>query len=188
VNRRVAVTESDLNLIKPGGDSHSYPIRDSFSIVTFKQIIQTLHNLPRTIRIALVALLVVVVLVLVYPFKTVVVPAWPLRVIDNSNRPIAGINVTEHWQHYLLEDEGHEVLQRSDEFGAVSFPERSIRASLLRRGYRMLTKIGREGFRGRWDRYGSVVVRGSREHATTTAVHVPETVPQNSIVVPRLSY
>jgi hypothetical protein len=156
--------------------------------VQINQIIQTIRTLPRAVRIALVSVLLIVLLVLIYPFKTVVVPAWRLLVVDEAQRPVTGINVTEHWQHYLLEDEGHEILQRSDEFGEVTFPERSIRASLLRRTYRVLTKIVREGFRGRRDCYGSIVVWGSKDHATTTAVYIPETVPQKSIVVPRLSY
>ena len=153
-----------------------------------RRITQRLRKLPRPIRVVLIAVLILAVLGPLYPIKTIVVPAWPLQVIDDSNQPIVGINVTEHWQHYLLENEGHEALLQTDEVGMVSFPERSIRASMLRRTYRATVKIAGEGFRGRWDRYGSVVVWGSRQHAIKTALYEPDTVPRETIVVPRLTY
>lgn len=149
------------------------------------RIIEWILNLEKRFQIALAAVLVLLLLLLLYPFKTVIVPSWPLRVVDDTERPIAGIKVTEHWQHYLLESEGHEELKSTDGYGAVDFPERTIRASLLRRGFAVAGKIVQQGFRGRWDCYGSIVVWGSKDHATTTAVVRPDTMPPEKIVVKR---
>ena len=151
----------------------------------FIVVIPRLRDLPRPVRMALATVLGILVLLLIFPFKTVVVPSWPVRVVDETGRPIPGIYVTEHWQHYMLDDYGQEEMRSTDSYGAVEFSERSIRSSVVQRLWTSVSKFAREGFLGRWDCYGSVVVWGSREHSTTTAVLQEGSVPPEKIVVKR---
>ena len=85
-------------------------------------------------RGALVALLVLL-FVLFFPFKTTIVPEWSLKVVNDEGGAVGDINVTEHWQHYLLESASHEDMRRAGSSGLVTFPERSIRASLVSRAW-----------------------------------------------------
>ena len=135
---------------------------------------------------ALGSVSLVLLIILLYPFKTTTVPEWNLRVLDDRGTAVHGIKVTEHWQNYLLEATGHEDPRTTNEEGRVGFPARSIRASLLGRLVARIGKIGSHGVSGRTDPYGSVVVWGSKNHETTVAVHPEGEVPQAEIRVQRL--
>ena len=132
---------------------------------------------------ALVALLVLL-LVLLFPFKTTIVPDWSLKVVDEEGAAIGDINVTEHWQHYLLESSSHEELKRAGENGLVSFPARSIRASLVRRAWATISRISEDGWQARRMPAASIVVWGNRDYATTVAVYNPTQLPQSHVMVP----
>jgi hypothetical protein len=137
-------------------------------------------------RIVVIAFLLGLLVTVLYPFETTTVPQWNLRVVDDAGKPVREINVTEHWQNYLLEPDGHEEAQTTKQNGLVSFNARSIRASVARR---LLGRIGRFGNydnRGRPVRYGAVVVWGSKDHETTVAVYQGEGTPQPEISVQRL--
>jgi len=127
------------------------------------------------------------VIVLVYPFQTNIAPAWQLRVIDDSGLAVAGIKVTEHWQHNSLESAGHEDMHTTDRDGRVSFPARPIRSSLFVRAFAPLLKRFREGNRALLGRYASVVVWGNRNYETGVAIHKPGDVPISEIVVRRVN-
>lgn len=85
------------------------------------------------IKRGLVILLACFVVILLYPTKIVVVPAWKIRVMDDSGRPLPDELVRQHWRHYSLGDGGDSEDRRTDAGGYVQFPERTARASLLRR-------------------------------------------------------
>lgn len=138
---------------------------------------------PRLRRV-LAALLVLLLLFLVFPFKTTIVPTWTLKVVDETGAAVRGINVTEHWQHYLIESSAHEDLRQTDEKGQVSFPERSIRVSLLRRFLATIGRLGKRGTEAKREPYASVVVWGSKAHETEVAVYNEER-PPSEIVVQR---
>jgi hypothetical protein len=131
----------------------------------------------------LFVLIFVLLVLLVYPFKTTVVPDWSLRVVDDSGVPVPSINATEHWQHYLLENSAHEELRQTGADGSVSFPERTIRASVLRRFLATLTRFAQDGIRARRHAQASVVVWGSKSYATTVAVCQESDMPPAEIVV-----
>ena len=137
-------------------------------------------------RIVVVLALAVVLIIFLYPFETTTVPQWNLRVVDDAGAPVLEINVTEHWQNYLLESEGHEEAQTTNQDGLVSFGARSIRASVLRRLFARISKFGNYNNRGRPIRYGAVVVWGSKSYETTVAVYPGEGIPQPEIRVQRL--
>ena len=77
--------------------------------------------------------IVLLVIIVVYPFETTVVPAWGFRVVDEEGKPYVGKQVRQLWKHYSLEFESGQngEFQVTDSEGFVSFPERTIRASLL---------------------------------------------------------
>lgn len=137
---------------------------------------------PRTLK-ALAASLILLLAILIYPFKTTVVPDWPLRVVDETGAPVRAINVTEHWQHYLLESSGHEEVRQTGADGKVNFPDRGIRASLLRRFQETLSRLDKTGTEARSEPYASVVVWGSKSHGTAVAVYHEEQGVQSEIVV-----
>jgi len=136
-------------------------------------------------RAPIAGALLFLLLVLIFPFQSTIVPRWRLHVVDETGTQIAGINVTEHWQHYLLESEGHEELRRTDESGVADFPARTIRAGIASRLIRKVVSFAREGDHARYDPYASMVVWGSRDHETAVTVYQPDTAPQVDIVVHR---
>jgi hypothetical protein len=151
-------------------------------------LIRRVTHLPRPLCIAIGSALAVLLILLLFPYNTTVVPPWTLRVIDHLEQPVAGINVTQHWQNYLLEPKGHEELRSTPGNGEVDFPERTIRASLFTRGLARITKATRSGVEKRTDCYASVVVWGSKEYETTAAVHNGSEISRQTIVVHRLNY
>jgi len=75
---------------------------------------------------------------LLYPFETTVVPAWSIRVVDESGRPYPGLQVRESWKHYTLDVElgSHIDDGVTDSQGRLVFPERTIKLNLLSRMWR----------------------------------------------------
>jgi hypothetical protein len=134
-------------------------------------------------RGALVALLVLL-LILLFPFKTTIVPDWSLKVVDEEGAAVGEINVTEHWQHYLLESSSHEEVQRAGGNGLVSFPERSIRASLVRRAWATVSRTMENGWQARRMPAASIVIWGNKDYSTTVAVYNPTQLPQSHVIVP----
>ena len=123
---------------------------------------------------------------LLYPFKTRIVPRWRLNVVDETRvLGVPDIRVTEHWQHYLLESEGHEEMQKTNQNGLVDFPARTIRASLASRVLRTIFNFARQGANARLDAYASIVIWGNAGYETTVAVYQPEAPTQTEIVVRR---
>lgn len=125
---------------------------------------------PRPKRLA-IAILVLLLLTLVYPFPITIVPAWDLKIVDETRAPVAAINVTEHWRHYLFESYGQEDVRQTAADGRVSFPARTMRASLLGRAWARIKRIAGHGGHARRDAAASVVVWGSKEHETAVEVY-----------------
>lgn len=77
---------------------------------------------------------------LLYPFKTTSVPAWTLRVVDENEKPYAGLTVRQSWKNYTLDHEAGEHIEDAvtDDNGYVTFPERTLSFSLLGRIIRTL--------------------------------------------------
>lgn len=152
----------------------------------FIQWISDQWRLGYRFRIVLTSALVLFLVTFLYPFQTTTVPQWNLRIVDDAGVPVREINVTEHWQHYLLEADGHEEAQTTNQEGLVSFGLRSIRASLARRLFARISRPGRRDAQGRADRYGAAVVWGNKSYETTVAVYQGEELPQAEIRVQRL--
>lgn len=138
----------------------------------------------RTTRTAIVVFIFIILFLLFYPFQTTIVPEWSLKVVDDEGAVVRDVNVTEHWQHFLLESSSHEDARRVGENGAVSFPERTIRASVVRRGLATIGRIKRDGWKARRSPAASVVVWGNPSYATTVEIYVPSKLPQSHVMVP----
>jgi hypothetical protein len=80
-----------------------------------------------------ILILVVIAVVLLYPFESTVVPAQNVVVMTEGRRPVQDATVRQRWQDYSLESRGHEQDLKTDLNGRITFPRRTIRASLLRR-------------------------------------------------------
>jgi hypothetical protein len=137
-------------------------------------------------RVIVISAAAIFLLIFLYPFETTTVPQWNLRIVDDAGAAVREINVTEHWQNYLLETGGHEEAKTTNEDGLVSFDARGIRASVIRRLFSRISKFGNYNNRGRPIRYGAVVVWGSKSYETTVAVYSGEGIPPSEIRVQRL--
>ena len=104
----------------------------------------TIKNSPSKTK-ALWAFLLVIGGVLLYPFESTVVPARSVLVVTEDEHPIQDVVVRQIWQNYSIESEGHEEDLRSDENGRVSFPERTVRASVPRRILQPILNVVRQG-------------------------------------------
>lgn len=74
-----------------------------------------------------------VVASLLYPFETMVVPEWRIKIVDELEAPISSVVVRQSWQHYSMELGGHEEDLTTDDDGYVTFPRRTIKANLFSR-------------------------------------------------------
>ncbi|MGH9906819.1 MAG: hypothetical protein ACRD8U_14705 [Pyrinomonadaceae bacterium] len=147
------------------------------------RFIPPISSLSPRVQVAFAVVPALCLVTLFFPFKTTIVPEWRLRVVDQAGAPVPGINVTEHWQHFLLESVGHEELRQTGIDGTVSFSGRTIRASLLRRLLATLSSLATEGFRAKRRPGASVVIWGSKDHATTVETYDDEQAPLSEIVV-----
>jgi hypothetical protein len=94
----------------------------------------------------LVALIVVILAVLLlYPFKKTLVPELRVLVVTQEMHPIRNAMVRQSWQDYSLERYGHQEDRLTDENGRIMFPTRTIRASLLWRVIGPLASIAGQG-------------------------------------------
>ncbi len=90
---------------------------------------------PTRRRYPIYAISILAAVLFVYPFDSTIVPAWKLQVVDVNGNVCQNMRVTQSWGHYSLWLEGW--LGSDDRFtdmnGYVEFPERTIRANLIRR-------------------------------------------------------
>ena len=139
----------------------------------------------RAILAGVLVLLLIFLAILCFPFKMAIVPSWHLRVVDDAGIAVRDINVTEHWQHYLVESEGHDEVRQPDQGGRVEFPERTVRASVVTKALAKLRRFGGTGEPARSDPYASIVVWGNRDYETVVAVYVLDTPLRSEVVVHR---
>ena len=89
-----------------------------------------MNSVLRTKRLWIV---IIVGIAFLYPFKSTVVSSQNVLVITDDGTPIQNALVRQIWQHYSLEYRGHEEDLKTGANGRVTFPERTIRASLVTR-------------------------------------------------------
>lgn len=143
------------------------------------------NHSPKT-RQLFIALLIVLGVISLYPYKTTVVPAWKLRVVDAEGNPVKNMPVNYSWQNYSLESNGNEERTRTDENGYVSFPERTIRAALLQRMLGPVLNILQTGVHASFGSSGHIVVWGRPEEYETESLSYDGGVPPEKVVLRRV--
>ena len=70
-----------------------------------------------------------------YPLELTDVPAWRIRVLDQTGQPVSGVVLRQYWKNYTLETEPGENTEekQSDVNGYVQFERRSTTASIAQR-------------------------------------------------------
>jgi hypothetical protein len=90
---------------------------------------------PTKKRHRIIAILCFIALI-AYPFESNLLPVWRLQIVDVNENVCRNMLITQSWGHYsLYPKSGSGGLDKrfTDINGYVEFPERKIRASLLRR-------------------------------------------------------
>jgi hypothetical protein len=84
----------------------------------------------RKLQCALGAILLATLLFL--PWKNSIAPAIRLEVLDEAGNPAIGVRVEQDWEYFAIGSERQREVSRTDSAGYVSFPERSVRISVVR--------------------------------------------------------
>ena len=77
--------------------------------------------------------IVILAVLLLFPFESLQSPLWEVSVVDQANKPIGGITVRESYQHYSAQFSGGETDLTTDNQGRVTFPAKTLRDNLLKR-------------------------------------------------------
>ena len=85
-------------------------------------------ELKRLIWIVLSAMSLMTLLL--YPFERSVVPAWSVRVVDENDHPVVGVDVQQEWGQFGPEERLWADSRLSGADGWVEFPERVVPVSL----------------------------------------------------------
>jgi len=97
------------------------------------------------IRNPKIFVLVLLAILLLYPFKTTLVPEQRVLVVTKDMHPVRDVWVRQIWKNYSLESEGHEEDLRTNAHGRITFPTRTIRANFLWRMLGPLTSLASQG-------------------------------------------
>jgi len=89
-----------------------------------------LSLIPSLVAILVAELILMVCLYI--PYSSKVIPEWNVLVTDENGQPVANAPVQQSAAFFRLKEKWVET-QRTDQRGRVSFPERSINASVMDR-------------------------------------------------------
>jgi hypothetical protein len=89
---------------------------------------------------------ILALLLLLYPAKLTIVPAYHVRLVDQSGEPLANTFVSELWQQTAAQriENLQQIMTNSQ--GEVDLPQRTVRASLVERMFGCLRNASRQGF------------------------------------------
>ena len=76
------------------------------------------------------SLLIALVMLCLMPYKTITVPAWRLRFVDEVGKPFSSLPVSETWRNYSVEVADHHADGATDKDGYVEFREHALWAPL----------------------------------------------------------
>jgi len=90
------------------------------------------HSILRRKRIPhLAGAVICVSIILLFPWKSQIVPSWRIQVVDEQGHPIRNLAVSQKWVNPNFQMLWLEEDFRSDENGFVTFPERSAWGNVL---------------------------------------------------------
>jgi hypothetical protein len=127
--------------------------------------------------------LVILVLLLI-PIRTTVAPEWPIRILDDSGKPVSGAMVRQVWVHAGADAKRHEAVLRTDQAGSVTLPARKVKANSLQRAVNTLrawSVASEHTIRGR----SAVVYVWKPGYTNESANLVPGERPASSITLRR---
>jgi hypothetical protein len=125
----------------------------------------------------------IVVLGLLVPYPKTIAPEWTVYTLDASRRPLANITVSESWQQYSVEAEGHEERAKTDANGRVSFPRRYRWSSLAQRLFGCAKNVVMYGVHASCGAHSHLVAFG--DHVDTMDWEDPEQEDGMPILVQR---
>ena len=88
---------------------------------------------------------VLALVVLLYPKKLTIVPAYHVKLVDQFGAPMANTGVSELWQQTSIQHIEHLDQTMTNAQGEVDLPERTIRAAIAQRMVGCLGYLGRMG-------------------------------------------
>jgi hypothetical protein len=123
------------------------------------------------------------IVMLFYPFETTVVPEWKIHVVDVSGKPVPGVIVNEQWRNHSIEFNCHNEDATTDGQGHVSFPRRTVRASLA---FRIVgTVVVHFNVHGQSGAKASAIVLGPYVSSTNADYAPGRPLPQVIVVAPQ---
>lgn len=81
-------------------------------------------------RMFAILILLVGLVVLLFPFSTVNIPEWQVKLVDGNGNPVGNVLVEQEWSHYAFLGSEYETLT-ADANGNITFPERRFFCPLL---------------------------------------------------------
>ena len=132
-----------------------------------------------------IVILIVMLAALLYPYETTVVPQWTVRAVDEAGSPLGKVAVTEYWGDDSVESDDHEAESITDDGGYVTFPRRTIRGSLIRRG--IVPFINRFNVHGSGGGpHAFLIVAGDMNSTTHNSDYLPDKPLPQQIVLSHL--
>ncbi len=89
------------------------------------------QKLP-SIRLLLPYVIVCLLIILLFPYKTVIVPEWKIQAVNDRGEPLANVTFRQSWDNYTYGMSGG-TMYELDGSGYVVLPEHSFYAPLIYR-------------------------------------------------------
>ena len=81
-------------------------------------------------KLLLVLSAAVVLVIVLVPWNTTVVPAVCVAVLDETGKPAAGVRIEQEWQYFTINSDMQRATSTTDAAGYVTLPKRTVRISL----------------------------------------------------------
>lgn len=124
-----------------------------------------------------------VLLVLLYPERLTIVPAYHVQVVDQFGAPMAYTGVSELWQLASVHRVEHLEQVVTDSQGVVDLPARTVRVSLAERMLGCLAYLSREGKGATCGSHFSISGAGDLEELERTVTTTGLLKQQHSLVL-----
>lgn len=105
---------------------------------------------------------ILVLVVLLYPEKLTVVPAYHVKVMDQAGAPLAGAVVSELWRQASLQKIDHLEQVTTNMAGEVDLPARTLRAPIAERLLGCFAFHSRAGWESSCGNHFTIGVAGDR--------------------------
>lgn len=124
-----------------------------------------------------------VLIVLLYPERLTVVPAYHVLVVDQFGAPMAHTGVSELWQLASVHRVEHLEQVMTNSQGVADLPARTVRASLAERMLGCLAYLSREGMGAACGNHFSINGAGDLEELERAVTTTGLLKPQHSLVL-----